>query len=147
MLDREIRTEIEIAAPPSVVWDVLAALDAWSEWNPIIAGVELAGPLREGTRGRLLLELPAPVGRRALTVRLVTVRPQQELAWVGGVRGVVKGCHGFRLEATATGTRMIHTEVFSGLLAPALVRAARGQLGKSYRRLNQGLRDRCEHGG
>lgn len=148
MLDREIHTEMDIDASPAVVWDVLTALEAWSEWNPIIAGVKLSGPLREGTRGRLLLELPAPVGRRSLTVRLVIVRPQRELAWVGGMRGLMKGRHGFRLEPNDSGgTRLIHTERFSGLLAPALVRLARGQLGKGYRRLNQGLRDRCEHGG
>ncbi len=147
MLDREIRTEVGIDAPPSAVWEVLAALDTWSEWNPVFAGVKLAGPLREGTRGRLMLDLPAPVGRRSLGVRLVTVRPQQELAWVGGVRGVMKGRHGFRLEATASGTRVVHFEVFSGLLAPGLVALMRTQLGKGYARLNRGLRERCEQRG
>lgn len=147
MLEREIHTEIEIAAPPEAVWDVLSALEAWSEWNPVIAGVELQGPLREGTRGRLRLVLPPPVGLRSLTVRLVTVQPRQELAWRGGVPGAIEGRHGFRLVPTAKGTRLVHTEVFSGVLAPALVRLLRGQLGKGYRRLNQGLRDRCERGG
>jgi hypothetical protein len=147
VLEREIRTEIEIAAPPARVWAVLAELDAWSQWNPVIAGVRLHGPLREGTRGTLTLELPAPVGRQSLAVRLVTVRPEEELAWRGGVRNVVQGRHGFRLEPTARGTRLVHTEVFSGVLAPALVRLVRGQLDRGYRRLNQGLRDRCERDG
>lgn len=147
VLEREIHTEIEIAAPPEVVWDVLSAIDTWSEWNPVIGGVTLRGPLREGTPGRLMLLLPPPVGRRTLAVRLVTVRPQRELAWKGGVPGVVQGRHGFRLEPTDAGTRLVHTEVFSGVLAPGLVRVLRGQLGKGYRRLNQGLRNRCERGG
>ncbi|MCX4247694.1 SRPBCC domain-containing protein [Paraliomyxa miuraensis] len=146
MLTREVRTEIEIAAPPQAVWDVMAALDRWSEWNPIIAGVELRGPLREGTRGRLMLELPVG-GRQSLAVRLCTVRPPHELVWEGGVRGVVKGRHGFRLEETSKGTRLHHYEAFSGVLAPALVRVMRGWLGQGYRRLNEGLRNHCEHGG
>lgn len=144
MLEREIHTEIEIAAPPEAVWEVLAAIDAWSEWNPVIGGVKLDGPLREGTPGRLMLVLPPPAGRRTLAVRLVTVRPGRELAWKGGVPGVVEGRHGFRLERSGEGTRLVHTEVFSGVLAPVLVRLLRGQLGKGYRRLNQGLRNRCE---
>lgn len=148
VLEREIETEIEIAAAPEAVWEVLAAIDSWSEWNPVIGGVKLDGPLREGTPGRLMLLLPPPVGPRTLAVRLVTVRPQRELAWKGGVPGVMQGRHGFRLEPTnaGAGTRLVHTEVFSGVLAPGLVRLLRGQLGKGYRRLNQGLRSRCERG-
>jgi hypothetical protein len=146
VLEREIHTEIDIEAPPEAVWAVLSAIDAWSEWNPVIGGVKLDGPLREGTRGRLTLTLPRPLGRQTLTVRLATVLPARELAWKGGVPGVVQGRHGFRLEPTATGTRLVHTEVFSGVLAPVLVRLLRGQLGKGYRRLNHGLRNRCEGG-
>ena len=148
VLEREIHTEIEIKAPPAAVWDVLSAIDSWWEWNPVIAGVELEGPLREGTRGRLLLDLPSPVGRRrTVAVRLVTVRPQQELAWKGGVPGVMEGRHGFRLEPSGEGTRLVHTEAFVGVLAPPLVRLLHGQLGKGYRRLNRGLQSRCERGG
>jgi len=147
VFEREIHTEIEIKAPPATVWDVLSAIDSWSEWNRVIGGVKLDGPLREGTRGRLTLLLPPPLGRRTLAVRLVTVRPQRELAWKGGVPGLMTGRHGFRLEPTDEGTRLVHTEVFVGVLAPALIRLLRGQLGKGYRRLNQGLQRRCEHGG
>ena len=144
VLEREIRTEIDIAAPPEAVWEVLAALDTWSEWNRVIGGVTLQGPLEPGTPGRLILLLPPPVGRRTLAVRLSTVRPQRELAWVGGVPGVVEGCDGFRLEPTDEGTRLVHTEVFSGLLAPPVIAVIRGQLDKGYRQLNQGLKRRCE---
>lgn len=144
MLTREVRTEIEITAPPQVVWGVLSKLEAWSEWNPLIMGVRLRGPLRRGTRGRLTIDLGSPVGRQSLTVRLVTVRPPYELAWAGGVRGLLRGCHRFRLEPAPTGTRLVHTEAFSGVLAPALVRALRGWLGKGYRQLDEGLRQRCE---
>jgi hypothetical protein len=33
---REIRTEIEIAAPPAKVWSILTDFNKWSEWSPII---------------------------------------------------------------------------------------------------------------
>ncbi len=33
---REIRTEIEIAAPPTKVWSILTDFDHWKEWNPIV---------------------------------------------------------------------------------------------------------------
>jgi uncharacterized protein YndB with AHSA1/START domain len=33
---KELRTEIEIAAPPERVWAVLADFDSYPEWNPFI---------------------------------------------------------------------------------------------------------------
>ncbi len=33
---RELRTEIEIAAPTTKVWNILTDFDAWKEWNPIV---------------------------------------------------------------------------------------------------------------
>ena len=33
---REIRTEIDIAAPPTKVWGILTDFDNWKNWNPII---------------------------------------------------------------------------------------------------------------
>jgi len=31
---RTIHTEIGIGAPAAKVWDILAAIDKWPEWNP-----------------------------------------------------------------------------------------------------------------
>jgi uncharacterized protein YndB with AHSA1/START domain len=33
---REIRAEIEIAAPLTKVWSILTDFDNWKEWNPIV---------------------------------------------------------------------------------------------------------------
>ncbi len=44
---REIRTEIEIAVPPTKVWSILMDFDNWKEWSPIInqaSGVAALGP-------------------------------------------------------------------------------------------------------
>ena len=43
----EIRTEIDIEAPPDEVWAQLADLDAYAGWNPFITtaeGAAEAGP-------------------------------------------------------------------------------------------------------
>ena len=32
----EIRTEIDIAAPPAKVWALITDIDAWQQWSPII---------------------------------------------------------------------------------------------------------------
>lgn len=144
MFEREVYTEVEIDAPPAAVWSVLADLGTWSQWNPVVHGVELHGPLAEGTRGTLSLNLGGPVGVRKLGVVMETVRENEELAWRGGPQWLMSGCHRFALHAMDSGTRLVHTEVFSGPLAPPIVRLMHGQLHKGYRRLNHGLRARCE---
>ena len=48
---RELRTEIEIAAPLTKVWSILTDFDNWKEWNPIVSqasGVASLGSWREG---------------------------------------------------------------------------------------------------
>ena len=36
---RELRAEIEIAAPPERVWQVLRDFDAYPEWNPFMRSI------------------------------------------------------------------------------------------------------------
>lgn len=138
-----LHTEIDIAAPPSAVWEVLADLEHWSDWNRVVLGLRLAGRFQEGTKGKLRLRL-APVGVQTIGVRLACVRPPHELSWEGGLPGLMTGLHGFRLEARGEGTRLVHTETFSGLLVRPLMLALRPRLQAGYRHLNRGLRDRCE---
>lgn len=146
MFDRELYTEIDIEAPPSAVWAVLSELGQWSEWNRVVLGLDLRGPLREGTKGTLSLHVGGPLGTQKLTVVLDTVRENQELAWRGGPALIMSGCHRFRIEPRGEGSRLIHTEVFSGPLAPPLIGLMRSQLTRSYAKLNEGLKRRCEQG-
>ncbi|MEM7155796.1 MAG: SRPBCC domain-containing protein [Myxococcota bacterium] len=142
MFERKIHTEIVIAASPEKIWAALADLKTWSEWNKVVLGVDLKGPLQEGTKGRLSIRTPA--GKTKLSVTLVTVRENEELAWQGGVSGLVTGCHGFRLEPTEGGTRLIHTEVFRGFFVPPLIGMVRKGMDKGYQQLNRGLKKHVE---
>ena len=45
--------EITEAANADVVWDVLAAIDRWPDWNPDIKAASLQGPLA----GRIKVQL------------------------------------------------------------------------------------------
>ena len=39
---RELRAEIEIAAPPERVWRVLSDFDAYPDWDPFIRSIVVA---------------------------------------------------------------------------------------------------------
>ena len=57
---------------------------------------------------------------------------------------VMTGLHGFRLEPTDRGTRLVHYETFTGLASGILIGLLKPQLYSRYRRVNESLRDHCE---
>ncbi len=61
---RELRSEINIASPPSAVWKVLTDFPSFPNWNPFIR--EASGSLKVGERLRVR---SYPPGGRAMTFR------------------------------------------------------------------------------
>jgi hypothetical protein len=43
-------SEIEVAAPPEVVWDVIADFERWPSWNPDVKSLSITGPVAEAER-------------------------------------------------------------------------------------------------
>jgi hypothetical protein len=138
-----ISAEIEIAAPPAVVWAVLADTAAYPEWNPFLRRVE--GPLEPGARLRVRF---APPGGREVTMRprLLVVDAPRELRWRGrlGVPGLFDGEHAFRIEPlTAARVRFVQSEEFSGILVP-FTRSLLARTRAGFDALNEALRARAE---
>ena len=119
-----LHTEIEIDAPPSVVWEILTDLPAYADWNPFV--VESSGIVAQGER---LTNRLQPPGGRAMTFRptVTEVVPERSFEWLGrlGLPRVFDGRHRFELHPVGDGrTRFVHTEDLRGLL----VRPMRGSL-------------------
>lgn len=141
----ELRTEVEIDAPPERVWSVLSDFARYHEWNPFITRVE--GELREGARISVTMSLPEG-GEHTFRPTIARASPAQELCWLGHVlvKGIFDGEHFFRLEALESGrTRVVHGENFSGFLlrfmGRTLTLTARG-----FVYMNQALKRRVEAG-
>ncbi|MDP3853238.1 SRPBCC domain-containing protein [Phenylobacterium sp.] len=111
-----IRTEALIPASPEQVWAVLADFARYSEWNPL--NLEARGEARLGARVAMVFRnlAGAPGGVIRQTVRIVAAEPGRELAWAGNVPLIFKGRHSFLLTLEHAATRLVHTEVLSGLL-------------------------------
>lgn len=140
----ELHTEIEIDAPPEVVWDVLVDLAAYADWNPFIVSSEGRPVVGERLKNRL-----EPPGGRAVTFRPVVteVEPQRRLEWLGrlGVPGIFDGRHRFELHpSTSGGTTFTQSESISGIL----VRWLRSSLDKhtvaGFEAMNAALKARAE---
>ncbi len=147
MLRKEFVTEITIDAPAVRVWEVLADLSSYPEWNPMIRRAE--GELREGAFLKVRFQ---PEGGRGHTFRprLLTVRPGRELRWMGWPRfpGVFDFEHYWILEETPEGsTRLRHGAVVNGLLAPMAGRLVERIARAPFEAMNRAHKERAEGGG
>jgi hypothetical protein len=140
---RHIQHQIDIDAPPAVVWQQLTDTAGYADWNPFVR--RLSGELREGAK--LTVEI-APPGGRTMTFKptVLCAEAGRELRWLGRllVPGLFDGEHSFRLEELADGrTRLTQAERFRGLLVGPLG----GTLEKTrlgFEQMNRALKQRAE---
>ena len=140
----EIRTQIDIAAAPARVWEILTDFPGHASWNPFVRSIEGIA-----TRDQKLAVTVQPPGGGSMSFRptVLAAETEKELRWRGQflMRGLFDGEHYFQLDATAGGgTKFTHGERFSGLLVPL----ARSSLDKGTRAgfiaMNEALKARAE---
>ena len=140
---RELRSAIEIDAPPQDVWQVLTDFDAYPQWNPFIRSIE--GNPEVDSRLSVRIE---PAGARGMTFRptVRAVEPARELRWLGRlfVPGLADGDHRLALEPFDDDrTRFVQSERFSGLLV-GLLRSTLAATQRDFEQMNQALKRRAE---
>jgi uncharacterized protein YndB with AHSA1/START domain len=102
--------EVEVAAPPEVVWDVLTAFERWPSWNPDVRSMSFSGDAAEGASFRW----KAGPGTITSTIRVVD-RPRV-IGWTGRTFGI-DAVHVYRLEPRGSGTHVTTEESYEGRLA------------------------------
>jgi uncharacterized protein YndB with AHSA1/START domain len=124
------RSEIEIAAPPEVVWDVLTTIERWPDWNPAVKSVSMHGGLTEGSTFRW------KAGPGTITSTLRRVEPPRLIAWTGRTFGI-KANHIYNLEPRNGQTLVTTEESYDGLVSRLFRRSLQKTLDKA---LADGLR-------
>jgi uncharacterized protein YndB with AHSA1/START domain len=117
------KREVEIAAPPEVVWDVLTGFEHWPDWNPEVKSMSFEGPVTSGSEFRW------KAGPGTIVSTLEQVDRPGYIRWRGRTLSI-KAMHEWRFEPSNGGTRVETEESFSGLLA----RLFRGSLQKTLDR-------------
>ncbi len=138
-----LSSEIVIAAPSEVVWDVLVDFASYAEWNPIeiqARGEPVLGGVLEHTA-----QLP---GRKPVTFRatIVEVVPSRALAWKGKLwlPGLFDVSHHFEIEPLADDqSRLRQFERFSGVLVP-FMRGVLRDTQAAFDLANQAIKQRAE---
>ena len=144
-MSKEVHTEIYIEASPEAVWDILTSLDLYQDWNPVITSSSGIVEIGETLTNRF--ELPG--GRaRTFSVQVTAVDRAHLFAWTGRLLGMpwlFEGRHIFKLEDTPQGTRLIHSEEFSGLAGSLILRKSLlAQTEDGFTAMNKALKTRAE---
>jgi hypothetical protein len=134
----ELRTEIDLAADPAAVWAALLDLPSYSRWNPFIT--RAVGTPEVGQRLELRMK---PPGGRAVTFRPTVTEAEscRVFEWLGhlGVPGLFDGRHRFELHRTESGTKLVQTESFRGLLVRPMRRSLDGPTLAGFESMNEAL--------
>ena len=117
---REIKTEIEIAAPPSTVWNILMNFEDWKSWNPLI--IQASGKAFPGAELTILMyDKNGKNGPKYKPV-IIDFKVEKYFRWRAKMMTEILMTNDkiFELEETASGTKLIHKEMFSGMMVPLM---------------------------
>lgn len=109
--DAPVRAEgaTEVDASPQTVWDIMVAVEQWPSWNPDVKWARLNGAAEPGA------EFTWKAGPGTIHSTFTDVDAPRLLAWTGTTLGI-RAVHIWRLEGSASGTKVSTEESWSGLL-------------------------------
>lgn len=114
---REVRTEIDINAPKAKVWDILINFDKWAEWNPIVNKAGGSAAMGEA----LTMTMAGEDGSDAQSYSPVITQfnAPNSFRWNAkmGAAFLFSNDKIVELTETDSGTHLVHSETFSGLMA------------------------------
>jgi hypothetical protein len=139
-----LHSEIEIAASPKRIWEVLTDFKGYGSWNPAIPCAD--GEALGGTILRVVIEWPG-LKRSNYELEVLEAEPERELRWLGhyGVRGLLDGDHSFIIQPTGKDRAQVtQAEDFSGLLVPVFAPWLRNNVLTGFAQMNLALKSRAE---
>jgi len=142
---REISTDIEIAAPIEDVWSVLTNIDDWANWSPIINGSSGTAALGSTLSITMMSNEEGKDGPKYGPTITIFDEPKS-FRWRTKVMGglMMTNDKAFELEATKTGTRLVHKELFSGLMVPMFWSKVEQSVPGMLNSMNEALKAKVE---
>ncbi len=140
----QIRTEINIQASPSTVWNVLTDFDHYKDWNPFITSFEGKPTVGKSVKVRIEPPKGSPMNFQPT---ILVLEKDKELRWLGklGFKGVFDGEHIFQLKDQGNGnTLLIQCENFKGILVPLFKGQLNTKTRKGFEEMNQVIKERAE---
>ena len=116
---QEIKTEIHIDAKAEKVWEVLMDFDKWQDWSPIIK--QSKGSAQVGSQLQMTM-----VGKSegesgpSYKPKIEEMSKPHFFRWRAHMMAsfIMTNDKVFELTETENGTKLVHKELFKGLMAP-----------------------------
>lgn len=140
-----VKTEIEINAPPEKVWGIITDIGKWQEWSPTINGSE-GGAAVGSTLTITMMGKESDKDGPMYNPKIIQMDEPTYFHWRAHMMAgfIFTNDKIIELEATATGTKVTHTETFKGLMAALM----RGQMDKGVppmlNMMNEALKNTAE---
>ena len=138
-----IEHRIGIQAPKQVIWDLIADLPRWSEWNPLYT--QATGRIGLGETLNLTLALPGEDPRQ-IAPKIIDWEPEAQVVWRLDLMPVV--AHTVRymeIEALSeTGCVFNNGEFFHGLLGERIGKSGRRKISQGFAALGEAVKARAE---
>ena len=109
-----VHNEVDISAPPQVVWDVLVEASTWADWYEGARNVQLAAEDATSLDAGAVFDWETMGFSFRSTV--VEFQPPMRLGWESR-KSTLKGYHAWLLVPVEGGTRLVTDESQFGLLA------------------------------
>jgi hypothetical protein len=138
-----IEHRIGVQASADAIWQAIADLDRWHEWNPLYP--QAAGTIRIGGTLELTLALPGQPPRQIAPVVLDWV-PGEQLHWkLSMMGGLVKTVRYIEIEQLAeTSCIVANGEILGGLMGPSVGKQMGRAIHRGFVAFNEALKARAE---
>ena len=142
---QEISTEIEISAPPSKVWAIIAEIDGWQEWSPIIKQSQGVASIGSELTITMIGKEEGEDGPKYNPI-ITELEESRYLRWRAHMLAgfIFTNAKIIKLEKTSTGTRLLHKELFKGLLSPIFCGQMEEGVPPMLNSMNKALKDLVE---
>ena len=138
-MQKEITTQVQIAATPERVWAVFTDFNAYAEWNPFIKSITGDVKVRN--------TIKAELGGMTFKPKVLVFEENKEFKWLGHLlfKGLFDGEHRFQLIDNGDGTTtFIQSEKFNGILVGLFDKKLDGETKDGFIAMNEALKKRVE---
>jgi hypothetical protein len=138
-----IEHRIGIAAPPEVIWEILADIEGWSAWNPLYPAA--SGVIRIGESLVLTQALPGQKPEM-IRPRVIDWVPLEQLHWANVAGGrLMKTLRYIEIEKLDEDACIFSNgEIFTGLFGPYIARRMRQPFRDGFTALNEAMKVQAE---
>lgn len=138
-----LEDRVGIQAPPEVIWEIVADLSRWHEWNPTYPKAQ--GQIRIGEILDLTLVLPGQP-HQELKAKVLDWVPNEQLHWrLSLLGGLIRTTRYIEIQPLSeTGCIVDNGEIFGGLMGVSLGRRMARPVRQGFKAMNEALKDRAE---